>query len=301
VTDWTHTPRYPIYIPTKGRHEPLLALTARFLMRDKCPFRLVVEPQEAEAYSKLVGDERVLVLPFSNLGQGSIPARNWIWEHALSEGHERHWVIDDNCRDVRRLYRGRRIPARAGIGFRACEDFTDRYENIAISGLNYQMFVTARTKTPFFVNAHVYSCILILSSLPYRWRGRYNEDTDLCLQALAGDWCTVLLNAFMIDKMPTMKVRGGNTDQLYADVDSRLEMARSLERMWPGVVRVDRRYGRPAHVVDWKRFKQPLKLKPDVDLKAMPKIDERGMQLKATRDIKSEKLRDIYAGFQERP
>jgi len=34
------------------------------------------------------------VLPFSNLGLGSYPARNWCWEHAISEGHAFHWILD---------------------------------------------------------------------------------------------------------------------------------------------------------------------------------------------------------------
>src|SRR3972149_3358983 len=98
------------------------------------------------------------------------------------------------------------------------------------------MFVPdKRQVAPFFLNTHVYSCLLILNSLPYRWRGRYNEDTDLCLQVLSAGWCTVLINAFMVDNMPTMTMRGGNTEELYQD-DGRLKMARHLERLWPGVV-----------------------------------------------------------------
>jgi hypothetical protein len=43
------------------------------------------EPQEEEIYAQHFGRERLLLLPFSNLGQGSIPARNWVWEHAKAE------------------------------------------------------------------------------------------------------------------------------------------------------------------------------------------------------------------------
>ena len=46
----------------------------------------------------------------------------------------------------------------------------------------------------------VYSTLLIDNSLDIRWRGRYNEDTDLCLQALSLGYCTVNFNAFLIVK-----------------------------------------------------------------------------------------------------
>ncbi len=273
-------PRYPVYIPTKGRHDHSQALTIRLMQQDGVPFRAVVEEQEADAYRELVGDAgEVLVLPFANLGRGSIPARNWIKDHAIAEGHKRHWQLDDNIRDVRRMFRGSRLPCRAGIGLRVCEDFTDRYTNVAISGLAYQMFVTDETRTAFFTNVSVYSCTLVLNSIPHRWRGRYNEDTDICLQVLSDGWCTVLLNAFVADKIRTGNFTGGNTDELYAG-DGRLAMARALERAWPGTVRVDRRYGRPQHVVNWRKFDTPLIRRDDIDWGALEgTVDEYGMQL----------------------
>ena len=44
-------------------------------------------------------------------------------------------------------------------------------------------------------------------------------------------------------------------------------MARSLERAWPYVVRVDRRFKRPQHKVrgEWRFFDTPLILREGVD------------------------------------
>lgn len=254
------------------------------------PFRLVVEPQEATLYSARFGADRLLILPFSNLGLGGIPARNWVWEHAKRSGAERHWIMDDNIDLIERRHQTYRIPCDAGIALRCCEQFVDRYENVAIAGLNYHMFVLRTVQLPpFFLNNHVYSCLLILNSLSQRWRGRYNEDTDLCLQVLSAGWCTVLFNAFMIYKIPTMTMKGGNTADLYK-ADGRLKMARSLERSWPGVVTVGRRFHRPQHVVKdaWRKFDTPLKLRPGVDLAKLPKIDEHGLQLVKLEAPKSE-------------
>ena len=182
------TPQYPVYVISKGRSD--CCLTARFLVKDGCPFYLVVEPQEADEYAKHFGRECLRVLPFSNLGLGSIPARNWVWGDALRAGFKRHWILDDNIRLIYRRWRARKIPCEAGPAFRASEEFVDRYENVAVAGLQYMMFTPNKQKfAPFVPNVHVYSCLLIRNELPYRWRGRYNEDTDLCLQVLAGGWC----------------------------------------------------------------------------------------------------------------
>jgi hypothetical protein len=102
--------------------------------------------------------------------------------------------------------------------------------------------------------------------MPYRWRLLYNDDTDLCLQVLSGGLCTVLFNAFLVQKLGTMVVPGGNTEDLYQN-DGRLRMARALERVWPGVVTTDRRFQRPQHVVKdaWRKFDTPLVRRTDLD------------------------------------
>lgn len=296
MTDATIAPRYPVYVISKGRAD--CCLTARTLVRDGVDFRLVVEPQEADAYAEHFGRERLEILPFSNLGLGSIPARNWVWEHAKASGAERHWILDDNIRGFYRRWKARKIPCDAGPAFRAAEDFTDRYENIAIAGLNYFMFSANRTKQPpFCLNVHVYSCLLIRNDLPHRWRGRYNEDTDLCLQVLSDGWCTVLFNAFLIWKMPTMTMKGGNTSELYKG-DGRLKMARSLERRWPGVVETKRRFQRPQHVVkdSWRKFDTPLIRRADVDFEALARApNEYGMKLRQLKEIQSDELRRLAA------
>lgn len=284
-------PKYPIYVISKGRADS--ALTPKFLEQDGVPYYLVVEPQEAEAYAEAYNPKKILSLPFSNLGQGSIPARNWVWDHARQSGAERHWILDDNIRNIKRWYDGMRIKCDSGPAFRAVEDFTDRYENIAISGMNYTMFAYTK-KPPFHLNAHVYSCILLRNDVDYKWRGRYNEDADLCLQVLADGWCTVLVNVFVAEKMQTMAMKGGNTDQLYKE-DGRTTMARSLERQWPYVVTTRRRFGRAQHVIkdQWKRFDNPLIRRKDIDWDNLGS-NEYGLGLKQVADeVKSDQVRKL--------
>lgn len=257
-------PKYPVYIISKGRWDT--RLTAKSLEYMRVPYRIVVEPQEFDAYASAIDPAKILVLPFSNLGQGSIPARNWVWEHSISEGAERHWILDDNINGFFRLNRNLKTPVASGTIFRCAEDFTDRYENVAISGFNYFMFAWRKAKVPpLYLNTRIYSCILLRNDIDYRWRGRYNEDTDLSIRVLKDGWCTVLFNAFLCGKSATMTMRGGNTDELYKD-NGRMLMAESLAEQHPDICVVTEKWGRPQHHVDYSGFgKNKLVLKPGVD------------------------------------
>jgi hypothetical protein len=282
-------PRYPLYIISKGRWES--RLTSKELERLQVPYRIVIEPQEYERYARVIDPKKILVLPFQNLGYGSIPARNWVWEHSMSEGWERHWILDDNIRSFMRSNNNRRIRVGDGTIFRCAEDFTDRYENIALSGFHYKFFITDDDiRPPFYLNTRIYSCILIKNDIPYRWRGRYNEDTDLSIRALKDGWCTILFCAFLQDKMATMRMKGGNMDELYQG-NGRLLMAQSLQEQHPDLVKIVKKYGRDQHFVDYKVFRSnKLILKPDI---VIPQgVDNYGMELK---EIRRPKRRGIIS------
>lgn len=245
--------RYPVYVISKGRWET--RYTSRALDELGLDYHIVVEPQEAENYAQHVDERKILTLPFSNLGQGSIPARNWVWDHAVSTGATRHWILDDNLKGFIRLNNNARRLIREENPLIPMETFADRYQNVALIGPNYDAFVPHWAKfAPFRLNTRVYSCILINHDLPFRWRGRYNEDTDLSLRALKAGWTTVLFNAYLIFKVQTMTMGGGNTDELYKD-DGRLKMAESLREQHPDVVTVTTKWGRPQHHVDYSPFR----------------------------------------------
>ena len=246
-------PRYPVYVISKGRWES--RLTVKALEARGIPYRVVIEPQEEEQYSKVIAPERLLLLPFSNLGLGSIPARNWVRDHSIAGGHERHWILDDNMREFFYLNKNMKYRTEDGTSFRAIEDWADRFDNVALAGMQYEMFAKRKQKQPpMILNTRIYSCILINNSIPFQWRGRYNEDTDLSLRALKAGWCTSLFNVFLADKMATMRMKGGNTDELYQG-DGRLKMAQSLKAQHPDVVDVKWKFGRWHHQVDYRPFK----------------------------------------------
>ena len=246
-------PKYPVYVISKNRSET--RLTSRALERMRVPYHIVIEPQEYDDYAEHIESDKIYTLPFSNLGQGSIPARNWVWDHSVSIGAERHWIMDDNIRNFCRRNNNLKVNVGSGTILKIAEDFTDRYENVALSGLQYRFFVPDISVRPACTfNTRIYSCILIKNDIPYRWRGRYNEDTDLSIRALKDGWCTILFYAFLQEKQATMTMTGGNTDELYVD-DGRLQMAQSLKDQHPDITKIKKRWGRWQHVVNYRGFR----------------------------------------------
>jgi hypothetical protein len=277
--------KYPIYIISKGRADT--RFTSRTFEEMGVPYRIVIEPQEYDKYAAVIDPKKILVLPFSNLGQGSIPVRNWVWEHSISEGHAKHWVMDDNIRYFYRLNRNKKVRVKDATILRAAEDFSDRYENVKMAGLNYAFFCPAELKRPpYYVNTRVYSCILLSNDISHRWRGRYNEDTDLSLRILKDGYCTILFNAFLCGKMATMTMKGGNTEEVYAknqqEFDNRRTFAESLKAQHPDVVEITMKWGRWHHHVDYSVFRHQLKLKGGL---VIPKgVNEYGMTLRRGTD-----------------
>jgi len=232
----------------------------------KVPYHIVIEPQEYEQYAASLKDAQyatIIVLPANFREEyrgelvesgGGIPARNFIWEHSIKQGAKRHWIIDDNIWKFERLNRNVKRQVTDGAIFKHAEDFAARYANVALAGFNYRTFVHADVaQPPFLLNTWVQSCILIRNDIPYRWRGKYNEDIDLTLRVLKDGWCTIRFNAFLADKIKSRRCRGGNTDQLYSG-DGVLRKAASLVVQHPDAAEITHRFGDWHHAVDYEPF-----------------------------------------------
>jgi hypothetical protein len=307
-------PQFPLYIPSKGRHTYLargVQNTSRALSAMGVKHYIVVEPQEVDAYRKAIADRGLLATVLEldlaykrryelcdefglSKNTGSGPARNFAWDHAFAAGYERHWIMDDNIRVFVRYNLNRKIPTTSPAFWRAMEDFCLRYTNVAMAGPQYYMFITRKSGRwpPFITNTRIYSCNLIRNDLPFRWRGRYNEDTILSLDMLKAGWCTVLFNAFLQDKVVTQHWKGGNTDELYDgggegagappgkkySKSGTIEKSRMLAREHPDVASVVFKFDRWHHFVDYRRFKQNVLIrKPGV---VLPKAsNEYGMKI----------------------
>lgn len=247
-------PKYPLFVPTKGRWESCYTIKA--LEKIGIPYKAVIERQEYDQYAAIIKPENIIILPHQN--EGLVRTRNWIWDYAQNELKTPYfWTFDDNIGTFFRFNKGMRIEVSDGTFLRIIEDFIDRYENIALAGMHYKMFaITSLTNCidkPFLLNTRVYSNMLIRTDIPFRNRGFYNDDTDLCLQVLSAGFCTILFYAFLIDKKTTMTVKGGMTPHYQGD--GRLKMAQELQQRWPQYVKITHKWGRWQHQVDYRPFK----------------------------------------------
>lgn len=282
-------PRYPVYIVSKGRWKN--RLTSRALDLMGVPYKMIVEQDQLLEYQAEIGRERCLVLPQRYLDEydtcddlgdskskGPGAARNFAWDHAIELGSKRHWVMDDNLDAFHRLNRNIKRESDTPAVFAAMEDFVDRYENVPIAGPNYYSFVKAADGVPAFTtNTRIYSCLLIENDAPYRWRGRYNEDTDLSLRVLKDGLCTIQFNAFLQGKVTTQKMKGGNTDEFYA-LEGTKAKSQMLADLHPDVAEVVWRFNRWHHHVDYRPFRKN-RLKRRTDIVVPEGINNYGMAL----------------------
>tara|TARA_R100000781_G_scaffold92092_1_gene57030 strand:+ start:12970 stop:13836 length:867 start_codon:yes stop_codon:yes gene_type:complete len=283
-------PKYPLYIVSKGRADS--RLTSKALEKMNVPYYIVIEQSDYKDYAAVIDKEKILILPekyldeyevLDNLGRskstGPGAARNFVWEHSKKGGFAYHWVMDDNIERFLRMNNNLQIPVHNGSCFRAMEDFVERYENVAMAGPNYYMFVPRKAKLPPFVkNTRIYSCNLIKNDAPFKWRGRYNEDTILSLDMLKAGYCTIQFNAFMQLKTTTQVLRGGNSAEFY-DKEGTLPKSQMQVDIHPDVSKIVFRFGRIHHHVDYTPFKK-IKLIKKKNIKIKNGVDNYGMELK---------------------
>lgn len=282
-------PKFPVYIVSKGRHEN--GLTTRALQEMGVPHYIVVEAQEVDLYRSGRCFGELLVLPENyktqydlcdDLGMtkstGPGPARNFCIDHSKALGFDRHWVMDDNIDAFHYLNRNEKYEVRTGATLKAAEDFVCRYSNVPVAGLNYYSFCKKTDKVPpYILNTRIYSCLLIDNNSGYRWRARYNEDTDLSLRVLKDGLCTIQFNVFLCGKITTQRMRGGNSADFY-DEEGTLPKSQMLADLHPDVAKVVFKFNRWHHHVDYSPFKNNKLLKI-VDTSFMQKVDNYGMEL----------------------
>lgn len=273
-------PKYPIFIPTKGRYKTPLTINA--LKKIGVRFKAVIEEPEYKEYSKVLNKKNIIILPHKDKGLAA--TRNWIWDHAENLKVKRFWTFDDNISRFHRMNKNIKWKCTTGNFLKAIEDFVDRYENVDIAGLQYSSFyVQTKRNSPFYLNRRIYSNMLINTSAkdgngkPLRNECFYNDDTDLCLRVLKNNRCTLLFYVFLAKKEQTMVIKGGMTD-LYNKTNRRYEFAKELVDKHPDVCRMIKRYGRWHHWVNYKPFQNNRLIKRK-DIEIPKGINNYGMKM----------------------
>lgn len=232
------------------------------------PYHIVIEEQEYDNYAQFISKDKILVLDkqyqkeydtcddlglTKSVGPGA--ARNFIWDDSIRRGFDWHWVMDDNISCFMRLNNNRKISVADGTIFKCMEDFVLRYKNVAMAGPNYDYLAKRKQfLPPYIINTRIYSCNFIRNDTPYRWRGRYNEDTDLSLRMLKDNWCTIQFNAFLQGKITTQVIKGGNTAEFYAKEGTKPKSEMQVA-LHPDVSELVWKFGRWHHHVDYRSFK----------------------------------------------
>lgn len=282
-------PQFPLYIVSKGRADT--RLTSKALDALRVPYLIVVEPQEFDVYASFIDPQKLVALDLAyqrdydtcdDVGdaksKGPGAARNFAWDHAVSRGFAWHWVMDDNIRGFYRLHRNDKVTVTDGTIFRCMEDYCLRYANVAMAGPAYD-FMTKRKVAlkPVIMNTRIYSCNLICNAVPFRWRGRYNEDTDLSLRMLKAGYCTIEFNAFLQRKAATQTVKGGCNRDFYAR-EGTVPKSEMQVRLHPDCSRLVFKFGRPHHSVDYRRFRHNKLVRRD-DVVVRADVNDYGMTL----------------------
>ena len=142
------------------------------------------------------------------------------------------------------------------------EKFLKKIQNkqtMLLRNLIHKSSCKCYNEKPFKNNCHVYSAMLIKNNISYRWRLKYNEDVDLCLQVLHNGGSTASCVYYMANKISTsVKMKGGNQTELYqgnAPVKNLLK-AKMLESVWPQYAKTVIRFNRHHHLVNWNVFKK---------------------------------------------
>ncbi len=273
--------RFQIYIPSYDRWQSGRHPTMDALDKMDIHYYIVVRDIEYDKYLEVFGKEKVLKCPGSfledyesldDLGRtkslGPGPQRNYAWFHSKKQGDKYHWIMDDNIDGFYRYHKNRQIKLNSGAFFRIMENFVLKYKNIAMAGPNYKLFIPRKAKcAPLIFNTRIYSCNLIRNDVPFKWRGRYNEDTILSLDMLKCGWCTVLFNLLLQNKTPTQVIKGGNTATFYENEGTYMK-SKMLKDVYPDLTDLKIKFHRWHHQTNYAPFKQ-IKLIPE-DINNIP-------------------------------
>jgi len=219
--------KYPIYVISYKRSHSLM--TMGFLEQMKVNYYIVIKKCDKEDYVRELQNKDYkyyTLLIMSNkffkeqteLGNGGgIPQRNYCWVHCRDKLKQKsHWILDDNINGFFYYNYDTKVKTNNKSFFSYMERFRNTIKDkVGIVSPNYTHHVCGYRK-PFNVNNKNYSCLLInnhlLDKYNIKWEKRYNEDVRLTLTCFSNKIKTIEFNMFLIGKVSTGSVKGGNCE-----------------------------------------------------------------------------------------
>lgn len=269
-----YIPKYPIYVISYNRYNTHDCLTVKNLELLGLAYYLCIRKTEEEQYNKFFEDERytngtILTVDIGNEIKGSTTQRNYCWEHSVSHGHKKFWLLDDNMNGWSYFNELRKVKINSGLCFSVLESIIDNTANVGIISHNYYGDVPETDlRNPLQHNCKNYSSLLINTALldkyNIKFRLLYNEDVDLTLQVLSHGLNTLGTNFLLTNKSNTGDCKGGN-QEIYGDIKSKhhkfLDKYKCLANEWnwlndkiPATLKMveHRKEKIPHHKVDYK-------------------------------------------------
>lgn len=249
---------WPVVIPSKARVQSTTAALLR--AAEVKAWRLLVEPQDAEAYAAKWGDEHVEVLPEDD--QGLTYSRNRVLELAREAGWPWVWQLDD---DVTQLYlKGegtKLVKTDAKTALLRAQRVIGRVPNVGQAGLEYQQFAWRATK-PCVLNSYCDVVVAINTENTRTCRYReipLKEDRDFTLQVLSTGRRTCRVQTVSFGAPQNGSNKGG-LQPVYATDGREERSVKRMAKLWPGVVeRQVKPNGRVDCKIHWRFFREKVK------------------------------------------
>jgi hypothetical protein len=222
--DETLETNYPVCVLSYKRANDY-GRTHKFLTKCKIKHYLYVEEQEYDEYKKWY-DKSYCWLEkcenFSKQDMGSTPIRNHILDFWNAMGVGRVWLLDDNIKSYKRLYKGVKNEIYSVDIFKSIEEYIIQYDNVGIVSHNFNPFVNEGDMRACIVkNGKCYSSMLIPTNPRIRFRYKHQEDNLISMEYIEKGYCNLCFNNVLYDKNTSGMDKGGNREGIYKCKDEK--------------------------------------------------------------------------------
>ena len=212
------TIKFPIAILSFGRYNDY-GRTHKLLTKLKIQHYLFVEPFEYEFYHKWYSNEYCELIKANEdlhlKNMGSTPMRNYILNY-FKNSYERVWMLDDNIKCYKRLYRGVKNEIQDTEIFTSIENYISRYDNVGIASHNFNPAVReGGCRNVICKNSKCYSSLLIPTFTDIQFNHKHQEDNFISIEYICKGYTNLCFNHILYDKNTSGKDGGGNTKFIY--------------------------------------------------------------------------------------
>lgn len=247
---------YPIFIPTHNRVQT--ATTPKLLDAARLPYTLVCDPDQANAYSEKFPQANIMPVP--RKGRGIVYARQWLLEHARSDGMNGYWVLDDDIQNyVQFGVDGSQKPATIRAALSSVEALLSRYTNVVVAAPTLAQFAWAaiRRGETFTYNRCYWIGWWMRADTGIDHDPDLNVKCDVgwLIEHLAtGNWVSIMSNEFGV-RTPAMASNAGGLHSVYV-AGKQNAASRKLAAQWPHYCKLNDKGGTKGTdlAIQWNEF-----------------------------------------------